>query len=33
LEDPRLLFRVVDGKLEKEYSEISPWAKEIREMV
>jgi predicted ABC-type ATPase len=27
--DPRLLFRVVDGKLEKEYAEVNMWAKPI----
>jgi predicted ABC-type ATPase len=31
--DPRLLFRIVDGKLEKQYSEVVPWAADILETV
>jgi predicted ABC-type ATPase len=31
--DPRLLFRVVEGKLEKEYTGINSWAKEILESI
>lgn len=29
--DPRLLFRVADGVLEKKYADINPWAAEIVE--
>lgn len=29
--DPRLLFRVADGVLEKKYADINPWAAEIAE--
>jgi predicted ABC-type ATPase len=28
-EDPRLLFRLVEGKLEKKYQKINPWAQAI----
>jgi predicted ABC-type ATPase len=31
--DPRLLFRVVDGKLEKKYAKISSWAVELLETI
>ena len=27
--DPQLLFRVKEGKIEKTYSDVSPWAKSI----
>ncbi len=30
---PKLLFRTIDGKIEKTYSEINPWAKEILKIV